>query len=50
MVLTEYFVLVWNYTFRAIYKVNIFIDMDEEQYNEELTDLLKGLTKTMRRE
>ena len=45
MVLTGYFVLVWNYTFKAIYKVNIFVDMDEEQYSEELTDLLRRLNK-----
>ena len=45
MVLTGYFVLVWNYTFKAIYKVNIFVDMDEEQYSEELTDLLTRLNK-----
>ena len=45
MVLTGYFVLVWNYTFKAIYKVNIFVDMDEEQYSEELTDLLSRLNK-----
>ena len=40
-----YFILVWNYTFKAIYKVNIFVDMDEEQYSEELTDLLSRLNK-----
>jgi len=45
VVLTGYFVLVWNYTFKAIYKVNIFVDMDEEQYSEELTDLPSRLNK-----
>ena len=35
----------WNYTFKAIYKVNIFVDKDEEQYSEELTDLLSRLNK-----
>ena len=45
MVLTGYFVLVWNYTFKAIYKVNIFVDMDEEQYSEKLTDLLSRFNK-----
>ena len=40
MVLTGYFVSVWNYTFKAIYKVDIFIDMDEPQYSEELTKLM----------
>ena len=44
MVLTGYFVLVWNYTFKAVYKINIFVDMDEEQYSEEL-DLLRRLNK-----
>ena len=32
---TGYFILVWNYTIGAIYKVYIFIDMDEPQYSEE---------------
>ena len=45
MVLTGYFVLVWNYTIRAIYKVDIFIDMDEEQISKELTELLSKLNK-----
>jgi len=36
---------VLNYTFKAIYKVNIFVDMDEEQYSDELTDLLTKLKK-----
>ena len=40
-----YFVLVWNYTFRTIYKVNIFVHMDEQEYSEELTDLLLRLNK-----
>ena len=45
MVLTGYFVLEWHCTFRANYKVNIFIDMDDEQFSEELTDLLSKLKK-----
>jgi len=45
VVLTGYFVLVWNYTIRAIYKVDIFIDMDEEQISKELTELLSKLNK-----
>ena len=45
MVLTGYFVLVWNYTIRAIYKVDIFIDMDEDQISKELTELLSKLNK-----
>ena len=40
-----YFVSVWNYTIRAIYKVDIFIDMDEEQISKELTELLSKLNK-----
>ena len=43
MVLTGYFVLVWNYTFKAIYKVNIFSDMDDPQFSDQLTNLLKKL-------
>ena len=35
----------WNYTIRAIYKVDIFIDMDEEQISKELTELLSKLNK-----
>ena len=35
----------WNYTVRAIYKVDIFIDMDEEQISKELTELLSKLNK-----
>ena len=33
MVLTGYFVLEWNYTFRAIYKVDIFITVATPQDN-----------------
>ena len=40
-----YFVLVWNYTIRAIYKVDIFMDMDEDQISKELTELLSKLNK-----
>ena len=35
----------WNYTIRAIYKVDIFIDMVEEQISKELTELLSKLNK-----
>ena len=45
MVLTGYFVLVWNYTIRAIYKVDIFMGMDEEEVSKELTILLSQLNK-----
>ena len=45
MVLTGYFVSVWNYTIRAIYKVDIFMDMDEEEVSKELTILLSQLNK-----
>ena len=45
MVLTVYFVSVWNYTIRAIYKVDIFMDMDEEEVSKELTILLSQLNK-----
>ena len=40
-----YFVLVWNYTIGAIYKVDIFMDMDEDQISKELTELLSKLNK-----
>ena len=45
MVLTGYFVLVLNCAIRAIYKIDIFIDMDEEQISKELTELLSKLNK-----
>ena len=45
MVLTVYFVSVWNYTIRVIYKVDIFMDMDEEEVSKELTILLSQLNK-----
>ena len=45
MVLTVYFVSVWNYTIRVIYKVDIFMDMDEEEFSKELTILLSQLNK-----
>jgi len=45
VVLTGYFISVWNYTFRAIYKVDIFMDMDEEEVSKELTILLSQLNK-----
>ena len=45
MVLTGYFISVWNYTIRAIYKVDIFMDMDEEEVSKELTILLSQLNK-----
>ena len=45
MVLTVYFVSVWNYTIRAIYKVDIFMDMVEEEVSKELTILLSQLNK-----
>ena len=40
-----YFVQVWNYTFNAFYKLNIFIDMDDPQFSEQLTNLLTKLKK-----
>ena len=40
-----YFVLVWNYTIVAIYKIDIFMDMDEDQISKELTELLSKLNK-----
>ena len=48
MILTGYFVLVWNYTIRTIYNVDIFVYMDGEQYSEELTTLLSKLNKDHR--
>ena len=42
---TGYFVLVLNYTIGAIYKVDIFMDMDEDQISKELTELLSKLNK-----
>jgi hypothetical protein len=45
VVLTVHFVSVWNYTIRAIYKVDIFMDMDEEEVSKELTILLSQLNK-----
>jgi len=45
VVLTGYFVSVWNYTIRAIYKVDIFIHMAEQEYSKELMDLLRRLNK-----
>ena len=35
----------WNFTIRAIYKIDIFIDMDEEQISKKLTELLSKLNK-----
>ena len=37
--------MVWNYTIGAIYKVDIFMDMDEDQISKELTELLSKLNK-----
>ena len=45
MVLTVYFVSVWNYTIRAIYKVDIFTYMDEDKISKELTSLPSQLNK-----
>ena len=36
---------VLNYTFKAIYKVNIFSDMDDPQFSDQLTNLLTKLKK-----
>ena len=35
----------WNYTIGAIYKVNIFLYMDEDQISKELIELLSKLNK-----
>ena len=45
MVLIKYFVPLCNYTIRAIYKIDIFMDMNEDELSNELTNLLTKLTK-----
>jgi len=45
MVFTFYLCGTLNYTFRAFWKVDIFVYMAEEQYSKELTELLSKLNK-----
>ena len=35
----------WNYAFRVIYKVDIFVDMDDDKISKEPTTLLSQLNK-----
>ena len=46
--LIGYFISGWNCAFRVIYKVDIFVDMDEENISKDLTTLLPQLNKGAR--